>query len=569
MYPLARALADYDLDLLLAIAGQWDVDLDAGERIQAAEALAEAILRPEAVGETWERLSPEEQAALHALQRGGGRMPYSHFARQYGEVRPMGSARREREKPWLNPVSVTEALYYRGLIARAFDQGPGGVAQEFAYVPSDLLELLPPLPAEEAQPPPGYAVAPPRIRARGAFVAPDDLTTLLAYLRLRPADAHTWLSAEPQPRIDVHLRRPQPTCRALLTHLAYELGLLEDQGSTTLVVAEAARPWLEAPRLEQLRSLAEAWRDTPTWNDLAHTPGLMPHKPGQWPNDPLLARGALLETLGRVPAEIWWSLDSFVEAMRRENPDFQRPGGDYHAWYLHDAYSGEILHGFEYWDYIEGALIRFMIEGPLSWLGLVLTGGKGFRLTDLGLALVGRAEWPSAADPAADVSMDEYGVLSVPADVSRYERFQVSRFAAWRRAPPAEAADEDGGVYLYQLTPQSIERAAAQGVTVGHILPFLRRLTGHQVPASVVNMLQAWAERGAEVTVRDMVTLTARDFGVYERMRKDETVRALLGESVGVHAHAVARDDLPALLNALRRMGILPLFEGHEGDDAP
>jgi hypothetical protein len=56
---------------------------------------------------------------------------------------------------------------------------------------------------------------------------------------------------------------------------------------------------------------------------------------------------------------------------------------------------------------------------------------------------------------------------------------------------------------------------------------------------------------------------------VYERLRKNDKINRWLGQAVGPQAHAVRREDFPALLNALRQMGILPLFEGHEKDDWP
>ena len=161
MPTIARALIDYDLDLLRIIAAQWDVDLLSGERAAAADELSGAIANPQAVEATWERLDEETRQALAELLLNDGQMPYSHFTRRYGELRPMGPARREREKPWLEPASTTEALFYRGLIVRIFEQAPTG-AQEFIAIPGDLAPYLPAgdiVPTAEA---PGHAVAPPR-----------------------------------------------------------------------------------------------------------------------------------------------------------------------------------------------------------------------------------------------------------------------------------------------------------------------------------------------------------------------------------------------------------------------
>ncbi len=576
MLTLARALVDYDLDLLQIIAAQWDIDLIASERMAMVEELAGAILRPQAVAAVWERLADEERLAIFDLLAHEGRLPFSHFVRRYGEIRPMGPARREREKPWLSPAGVTEALYYRGLIVRAFEQTPAG-AQEYIVIPSDLRSLLPQPEPESIIRPPGYAVAPPRRLKDGAYSAPDDVATLISYLLLRETDARQWLVNEPVEVIDRHLRRRNEFAyRALLVRLMYDLELVVDYELlghvVTQVDKEAARPWLQAPRLHQCRSLLEAWHASTTWNDLAYTPGL---EADTWPNDPRLARQAVLAALKDVPAEIWWSLDGFIEYLKQANPDFQRPEGDYAAWYLRDAYSGEIMHGFQYWDQIEGALIRFIIEGPLRWLGAVRAGQGAFLLTPLGLALLGRGGWPSQPDPEARIRVDEQGVISVPVELSRYDRLQLSRFASWISAPPPVPyipgrAERDESVYQYRLTPQAIARVSGEGITIpNHIVPFLQRLSGRTLPANVLKMLQAWHERPNEVIVEDAVILTVKDLAVYERLRKNERVNKWLGRQVGPRDHAVRRENLPALLNALREMGILPLFEGHEKDDWP
>jgi hypothetical protein len=576
MPTLARALVDYDRDLLRVIADLWDVDLMADDRAVASEELAEAIVREEMVSAMWERLGESMQAALTELLAHEGRMPYSHFVRRFGELRPMGPARREREKPWLDPVSVTEALYYRGLIVRVFEQTAAGV-QETIAIPTDLAELLPHPTPDAVEQTPGHAVAPPRKLKDGHLTAPDDMATLLAFLLLRDVNAREWLTDEPVPRIDRHLRRPdEPAYRALLVQLAYDLNLIADERTLTHVVTrvdrDAARPWLEAPRLHQARSLAEAWLESPTWNDLAYTPGL---DSDEWPNNPAAARAVLMDMLSGVPAAIWWSLDGFIEHVKQTNPDFQRPGGDYGAWYLQDAYTGEILHGFQYWNYIEGALIRFVIDGPMHWLGLVRAGHGAFLLTELGLALQGRAAWPSEPDREAAIRIDEQGVISVPVAVSRYDRLQIARFAAWIGAPPPspytpDSHTPDKGVYSYRLTPQAIERIVEEGVSIlSHIIPFLQRLSGHGLPANVLDMLQAWHENPREVIVHDVVILSAKDLGVYERFKGNPRVSRWLGKQIGPHAHIVRREDMPALLNALREMGLLPLFEGHEKDDSP
>src|SRR5258708_6634085 len=120
MQDLARTLADYDPELLRVIANRWDVDLNARDPKQIAVSLAQMMLKPEKVSEIWDGLTDEQRGAMKTLLGGGGKMPTSVFSRLFGEIRPMGPGRLEREKPYLSPTSLAEALYYRGLIATTF-----------------------------------------------------------------------------------------------------------------------------------------------------------------------------------------------------------------------------------------------------------------------------------------------------------------------------------------------------------------------------------------------------------------------------------------------------------------
>ena len=92
---------------------------------------------------------------------------------------------------------------------------------------------------------------------------------------------------------------------------------------------------------------------------------------GSWQNDPLHARQATLQFLSPLPPGVWWSLNAFIEAVKQTHPDFQRPAGDYDSWYLYDTSTETFLRGFEHWDEVDGALLRYLITGPLHWLAIL------------------------------------------------------------------------------------------------------------------------------------------------------------------------------------------------------
>ena len=161
----------------------------------------------------------------------------------------------------------------------------------------------------------------------------------------------------------------------MLEILLLEAGLVDEQ---RLPKGEEARAFLEASRQEALVRLVGTWISSRRFNELHLLPGVVSE--GEWKNDPQLTRKLILSFLSRIPGgsqaigvagRPWWSLQAFVTAVRLHQPDFQRQAGEYETWFLKSKKSGEALTGFEHWDQVEGALLRFMIGGPLHWLGIL------------------------------------------------------------------------------------------------------------------------------------------------------------------------------------------------------
>jgi hypothetical protein len=120
MPDLAQSLHGHDLGHLHIIADLWGLDLEAPDVRQGRRNLARGLLNEGLIEEVVEALPQEARDALGALMGSNGRIPWSQFIQRFGEVREMGPGRRDREKPFLNPVSTSEILWYRALAARAF-----------------------------------------------------------------------------------------------------------------------------------------------------------------------------------------------------------------------------------------------------------------------------------------------------------------------------------------------------------------------------------------------------------------------------------------------------------------
>jgi hypothetical protein len=552
MRNLEQALLEHEL-LVLRVIGEWlGLDLTGTDKAAAVSQLTAALAQVDLVNEM-EYLEPEESAALADLVRQGGRAPVAVFERDHGEVRLMGPGKMEREEPWLDPASPAESLWYRGFLYRGFDQTGEGTL-EFYYVPQELLNrLAPPTSTRREEPalPVEAALRPVEAPAQTRpplTNAVDDLTTLLALAQ------RTGLRSERLPNLDGLLMDPDRDRRSLLLTLATEMILLR-QTDDILRPTRSAIEWLQKSREAQLRALVDAWSRT-FWNELRHTPSLLAEGES-WQNDPLLARTALMDAL---PAdEHWYRLADLVAVIRQQDPDFQRPDGNYETWYIRDADSQDYLSGFGDWDKVEGRLLRYLVQGPLYWLGMVELSAANaveatYRLTPRALAWLGD-EPPAADEVRVPLVVQPEGILLVPYNASRYERFQAARIADPEPLTP-------GKPYRYRIVPSSLAEAQGQGISPERMLQFLESAGGRPVPTSVRRGITRWAEKGVEGRLQSVVTLRVGDAEILETLRANPKTRDYITEALGELAVVIRQGEWENFRQAVAQLGLLLDVEG-------
>ncbi|HSQ39171.1 MAG TPA: hypothetical protein VLM78_03345, partial [Anaerolineales bacterium] len=252
MPDLLASLLPHDLGHLRILADLWGLELNAHERDLAADELSASLLDPQLTRETIEVLPAEARAALDALLAAHGRLPWAEFARRFGEIREMGAGKRDREHPHRKPVSAAEMLFYRGFLAKAFFDTDKG-AQEFAYVPDDLLEILKHEGYKGYEGNSGELLGRPATPVEKAFEMLstdhilDDATTLLAALRVG----------------SINCQFAQQLPALLQTAKLIKKNIPQ---------AEAVKKFLEAPRAEALSLLVEAWKSSTTFDELRLLP---------------------------------------------------------------------------------------------------------------------------------------------------------------------------------------------------------------------------------------------------------------------------------------------------------
>jgi hypothetical protein len=286
---------------------------------------------------------------------------------------------------------------------------------------------------------------------------------------------------------------------------------------------------------------------------LFHVPSLRADDTGAWRNDALLARAAILRHLRACTPGDWYKITDLVAAIKKADPDFQRPGGDYTTWYIREATSGDYLPGFDNWNKVEGALIRYLLTGPLAWLGLTDLGAPApdephiaFRLTRSGAVAIGLDQPLPEPESTSLVLRPDFTVRVSPA--RRYERFQLARVADWIVT---------GDYYVYKLTPSSLERARQQGIPLARVLEFLIEASDAAMPRSVEAALMRWEARGTEAWLEPALVLRLSSKELLEQLLSSPRAHHLIQEQISPTVALVRERDWPRLVIALSEMGLL------------
>jgi hypothetical protein len=560
MPDLSQSLQGRDLGHLRIVAELWGIEFSAPDTRVGLQRLAPLLLDESRIREVLADLPPEARTALDGLLLNGGRLPWPLFTQRYGEVREMGAARRDRERPYLKPVSPAETLWYRALAARSFFDTPDG-PQEFVYIPEDLLAYLP-SPQTYPSTPLGRPATP--IESAYPILAADRILdhtcTLLAALRLGFSEDAIELASAGW--MGLENRTPYPFSPHSLRGLLSAAALVDEKG---LPLAEPVRTFLESSRGGALILLVRAWRESPLFNDLRMIPHLRCE--GEWDNDPLTTRNSVLKFISHIPASKWWSLTALVSAVREAHPNFQRPAGDYDSWFIRDeSRGGAFLRGFEHWDDVEGELIRFIIAGPMYWLGLVdlatpnrrsngeLDAGvpspskiTAFRFTNWAERLLSGEVPGGLPEEREPILVRSDAQIRIPRLAPRAARYQLSRFCAWE-------ADADD-VYNYRITPASLARAKQQGLTANQLITLLHRYS-KAAPPTLLKALERWQKQGVEARLEKLVVLRLSSPKLLQAVRNSKAGR-FLGDPLGPTTVVIRSGAWQKVLVILAEMGYL------------
>ena len=540
MPDLQKSFLHYDQGMLRILAEKWDVELDPGPSRQMLSRFISRVYDPEALHGMLALLTEDARETLLKLAAAGGAQPWAEFTRNHGSLRIMGAAKRDRERPDRSPVSITEQLYYCGLIAKDFLKTEGE-PQEFAFIPDEFLAILTPAPVASSMPPGHPAVLPEKqqiLSASSSLV--DDACTFLAALRT---------GLNPYQQVNALFN-------ADLRFLASLLQTCELVDVSSVPEPNNVRKFLESTRAESLLFLVQRWLESTSLNELHLLEHLVLE--GNWVNTLQPVRKFLVGIMRSVPVGTWWDLNSFIQHVKVEKPDFQRPAGDYDSWFIQRSTDGQYLRGFESWDEVDGELIRYLVTGPMHLLGLIDLAGDAprtayaFKWSSWAQVLL-ENHLPEIREPQpGHIRLNTSGVLLIDRTALRPLRYQFARFCEWHGVKES--------TYRYRITPAGLVNAQKQGLQASQLEALLHKHADPPLPPGILQALQRWEKDGTAALVKTAVILKLENPELLEKLKRSRAGRQII-EVLSSSTCTVRPGGIEAVRDALAELGYLVDFQ--------
>ena len=449
----------------------------------------------------------ELQPPLQFLIQNNGIVEAETFEEAFGPFRVAGTDKIIRGKMWQNPVSLTEKLRYRGLIFREI-RPVGNELKDCYILPEDQLKLLSgiiPADKQTSAPAPTLTVRP-AIPSETAFVSPPD-NSLPDLFCLTLA-----LRRDGRPLAYPGLDAPDAYSR-FLEMLCTEGPFFGDQGDPD---SEAIRSFLVQNRTAAKIQMIRIWLEAPGYDELSESPEIsVLEAPVYSKPEP---RKVILSLLKTLQPEGWFSVNGLLAAVKKADPQFLRRSFGENRGQLRDR-DGNDLSGIGSWFQLEGAWLRFLLSGPLNWLGLIQCAYtdrerrelSAFRVTqDMNFYLSEAAQPETAESILSKPNLEQAlptisgdGELACSGKVPRYFRYMAARYA--------EPEKVNGDRVILRITPASLSRAEAAGLTRTSLLTLLRRFSKNKVPPSLERMLSAEGNASHTALIYSATILTVPD----------------------------------------------------------
>lgn len=354
--------------------------------------------------------------------------------------------------------------------------------------------------------------------------------------------------------------------------VAVILGLAERKGTQLVANEERTQQFFRLSPLEQRRLLLAAWSELPygTWDEIsvlrARIPALELRRRaihwqfGQHAFNQDLAdlRLTVVGQLGFLDLEGWRDVRAWLRLLGRVMPQIVHtpPKATTTPWFL--AWSGQPLdpESPEGWSRGSEVVLAFMLEGPLTWLGLIetATGPKGdlaaFRLTPWGLALLHDGPVPAPPPVPAPAWNDD---LTVELPLSGAVVPVVGALAGL-----GEMLDSTPGRLRFRFTAERAADRFASGMRPADLAAEFEA-AGAPLPPAVADALERWWARwGLVRRYPGLSVIELADEYLARELLSNTSLARIVVYQLDARHLVVAADGLDDLVAELEQRGYYP-----------
>lgn len=317
-----------------------------------------------------------------------------------------------------------------------------------------------------------------------------------------------------------------------LRRLLPKVGLAEQRYYEQPLTAVGNAPFWQLDIPDRIQLAFRAWHNQGAWNEL---PQLHHYKRGTYilsdaPKELVKARKTVLDQI-KALGKGWMSIHELIEDIKDVHYGFlfpKRHTGN-NSWYYnnyrethpyvggnnpYDITFDNIRNESDGWDKVEADFINHIIAGPLFWMGLVdlnydskapaqdLRGNihiDGYRLTDMGLWLLGMGNKPVASSESGNLVIQPNFEIMMMAPFADEALLILDQFA--------DVHKETKHVITYELTRLSVYRGQKQGWQAPRIAQWLDQNSSLPLPQNVQRTLDEWDALHNRIVIHPHTTL--------------------------------------------------------------
>jgi len=278
-------------------------------------------------------------------------------------------------------------------------------------------------------------------------------------------------------------------------------------------------------------------------------------------------RGLVARIVGYLPAETeWYSVESLLTLCRKLAPDLLGNPNVYGGprwWFSRPGASRRFdLTQMEDWRRVWAALVRTILTGPMSWLGLIEVGTRhgepvAFRVRPPAAVLGDRPvplERPDGAPPLLlEIDPSTHMPLATvpPNTLDSGIHTMLTAIGTMTGASPQGLR--------YRLTAQGVQRAFDSGTSGPQLMAVLGERAGGTLPEAVRAILERWWDSYGAIRLYDEVTLVELgDDLLLRELLAASTLREAVLHTFSPRLVAIDSARVDELVEELTRLGYTP-----------